>query len=972
MTKRIIPFGDGALTRTSGAFHPETGEALRANKPRISPNRIPRSTYLPKVYFHFPGSTTQMQYEFSQGTNNLVDRQIAFEAAFPQFARLVLGTSFQGRDIVAYRLGPVNRKHFVVVQGVNGDEIDGADGAFKAMEILAGEAEFGDFRSEWTIFFIPTLNPDGWFLDTRNLAQTGPNSQTINLNRNFDWFFDQYIELATESKGASAGSTSEASALLSYFNTGDGGNPVTFGFLMDLHSNDGVLSRYQARDRVWRGITGTPENPLPIPGGHLEVFLDFYVARIQQALVNVRARTQGGPDFFSRPLRTRFTPRLHQFFSSQGVPSMEVSDVKTGASNGQETFQTASNFRMDYIIAAAAAVTANKWTFEDAIIIERGNVNLLTNADWGDWDTGDANPSGYNRNLASILRSQQAPEVIANPDRHFQAGESGLVTAQTGMLLPVPAEFTRAADLGFNAVAELDPTNAALLRLAVNEGAIQNKGVVSHSPLIGMDIAGTLPDAVDIFGGGTAAPDTGMVTTVSRITGLNTASPIETVVGNLLFARMFHTATSNLLTSPSLSSERVYIIGGFSAPGVRATQIFEWDPNTNLASNFGSPLGLAQHAAALVPPLNQIFIFAGSDVSGLPIPNLWRLDLGTGAVTALNTIDASLILPVGLLDMTAVWNPKRQTIWAFGGTDNSGNFNTTIFELDPFNLGPGGLTTIGDLKRGVPDDEAIETTGFFPDWAVALGRHSGALLVQSPSDSGRIYVFGGRLTNTVGSLQDETYEIDPAAAEGSGAIGIPDETTPAEVRPTSVVIDTREQLEDSDDFGDGTLDKWTQSPLGVWSVNGSTFEAEGQSGSAFIILDNVPNFINQTVRCLWRKTGSDAIPDTAVICRGTWVLPNLRDGYRIVYDDTLATQAWRIERLNGFVTTVIATLDVSADVSRQIITSFRQVVASCRGTSPVEFNVTFNGLALFTNVVDVDTARITDIGQVAIEGGGPP
>lgn len=968
--RKILTFGEGALTRASGAYHPETGEAYPVNKPRLAASRLPLLNWRPKVYFTFDPSETQMQYNAAQDPdNNLEDRQTEFEASHPAFTRIVLGTSTQARDIVAYRLGPVSRKHFVVIGGVNGDEIDGINGLFQAMEELHDEAEFADFRAEWSIFFVPTLNPDGWFLDTANTAQVGPNSQTVNLNRNFDWFWDEYAELATESKGATPESTPEAAALLTYFRTGDGGGAVPFGFLMDFQANDGVGSRYQARERNYRATASAPGTPLPIPGGHLETQIDFYIFRLAQALTNVRAREQSGPDHLCRPLRTRFLPRLHQYFASQGVPSMEVSEVKVSASNGQETYASAANFRLDYVMAAAAAVTAAKWTFEDAAVIEQSGVNLLSaNPEWDQWSAGDQAPSSFTVERGSLTRQQQAPEVIDTPERFLGDGEAALLTTDTDIALPAAAEYVRAAELSRTLWCALDPTSADVLRFGLEDfRGFENVHAITHATLVGVGAAGGLPDALELFGGGTAAPDTGMTNAVSRISTVS-GTPAEASVGTMTIARMFHSVVSNLLSNPGSPNERVFIFGGFSSAGTRAASVEIWNPNTNssAAATATFPVGYAQMAAAYHPTLNRIYLAGGTaQTTGTGVTQLWEYNIGADTLTEMSTIDASLVLPTALRNMTAVYNPTNRTIMLMGGETDAGSFSSAVYELDPVNQ---TFRTLS-LQQNLADDEAKEGTAV-PAWATALGRSAAVSLGDDTAqDGGRIYVLGGRLTNGAGALQDSIYLVDTEAVGATdGVIGLAGEIDHAYIRSTQVILDSATATVDTDDFTDVSLADWTDPVPGIWTSDGLVLTAGG-AGTSHLVRTVPPAFADQTVRMTLEKTGSSEILPVHFIFRASFALPNITDGYRVVYDDSEAAEEWRLERVNATVVTVLATLDVSADPTRRVTTSTRSFEASVIGKDPVIINVTFNSLAIFTDFVDITESRIVAPGQVALFGG---
>lgn len=87
----------------------------------------------------------------------------------------VIGTSVQGRDIVAYRLGDKGGTPVMVVGVIHGDEDAGLaiTDRLRAMTPPTGVE----------LWVIPTVNPDG------TVAQTRGNANKVDLNRNFprDW-----------------------------------------------------------------------------------------------------------------------------------------------------------------------------------------------------------------------------------------------------------------------------------------------------------------------------------------------------------------------------------------------------------------------------------------------------------------------------------------------------------------------------------------------------------------------------------------------------------------------------------------------------------------------------------------------------------------------------------------------------------------------------------------------------------------
>ena len=303
--KAILSFGYGNLTRNTLAWNPDTGKACKENEPRISTNRIPVFNFSPKIYYNFAEPHTFMDYDSVHPLGSgyyfsgVGGRDEDFTAAFPEFTRITLGSglSFQNREIIAYRLprtnstDPLHDKHAIFICGVHGNEMHGVDGVFKACEILARHSDFQNFRDEWTLLFIPVLNPDGWYLNLRNLRNIGPNSYTVNLNRNFNWFWDEYVESGSESKGTTPGDSLEAKCILDYIASLHSGGRV--GALFDFHATaNTVTARYQSRDRCWNHILHDRDGSVDpslhsvdeVPDNYLTMDLDYHIFNIARGV----------------------------------------------------------------------------------------------------------------------------------------------------------------------------------------------------------------------------------------------------------------------------------------------------------------------------------------------------------------------------------------------------------------------------------------------------------------------------------------------------------------------------------------------------------------------------------------------------------------------------------------------------------------------------------------------------------------
>jgi protein MpaA len=88
---------------------------------------------------------------------------------------LVLGTSIEGRPIVADRFGPVGGRRVLVIGVIHGNE----DGGVPIIEQLRARAENGDLPTDVEWWLVDSMNPDG------QTAQDRHNANQVDLNRNF-------------------------------------------------------------------------------------------------------------------------------------------------------------------------------------------------------------------------------------------------------------------------------------------------------------------------------------------------------------------------------------------------------------------------------------------------------------------------------------------------------------------------------------------------------------------------------------------------------------------------------------------------------------------------------------------------------------------------------------------------------------------------------------------------------------------
>ena len=106
-----------------------------------------------------------------------VDRPVTAQLAAERNATaaidevIVFGSSVQGRDLLAYRLGTPGGRVVLIVGNVHGDEPRGVD--------IAARLRLRDIPDGIDLFVVDTINPDGMVVPQRQ------NANGVDLNRNF-------------------------------------------------------------------------------------------------------------------------------------------------------------------------------------------------------------------------------------------------------------------------------------------------------------------------------------------------------------------------------------------------------------------------------------------------------------------------------------------------------------------------------------------------------------------------------------------------------------------------------------------------------------------------------------------------------------------------------------------------------------------------------------------------------------------
>lgn len=127
------------------------------------------------------------------------------EAGWPEEAKII-GTSLQGREILAWRFGSGSKVVMVVGQ-IHGNERSGISIAKKIAE--------GGVRPGYTLWVIDTLNPDG------NLRNTRQNAAGVDLNRNFPALWRKQSCPGKYCSGPAAASEPETAAFVKFLEETD-------------------------------------------------------------------------------------------------------------------------------------------------------------------------------------------------------------------------------------------------------------------------------------------------------------------------------------------------------------------------------------------------------------------------------------------------------------------------------------------------------------------------------------------------------------------------------------------------------------------------------------------------------------------------------------------------------------------------------------------------------------------------------
>ncbi len=973
---RQYEMADGVCARASQAFNRYTGKGSRANSMQVAPGAIYYNTWKPQIYHTH---TSEVELDYAAYLTRIATWESAYVSS-GDWVTLALGnssgTSSSPKPIKGYRLGPLGRKHFVITSTIHGNEHDGINGEIKAIELLTDRPEFKPFRDEWTIFWIPVMNPDGYANALRNLEKVGPNGKTVNLNRNFDWWWGDFVESASESKGSAPESEPEAKSILDYYRgTGPfaGQGAVVFGFLIDLHANQGPGARYSSRERSWVRISGTPAIPI-LPGSLMEVDFHLQAKKSFQAIQTQRIINDSTyPDLFVRSLHSRFNPVLHSYLSSQGVPSMIIEEVKVlKAVAGTETYNTACDFRLDYLLAIAAIITASNWTVEDGVLVEpAGTQKIPENPDFSLWSSSEPRPQFWSMSRARLTRQPELEGQWESKARYYDAGEAVKVTSNIVVSLDKVSEFTRigltgdplTSDSACYKFASIDPINDELLAVDLYSSvAIAVKVLATHTNNFGVAVIhGAADNQVHLLGGGTAAPSTGAVTTITKVTSVQLgASAIEANAGDALdTARMFMGYTDNCLDFPASASVRGWLFGGYDGGGSRLTSIETWNPTTEATVTEGGvlPTALADCAAVYNPNDNTVYIFGGTNGSGLSSA-IYTFNTGTGVVTTHATS-----MDVALKHVGAAFTGGDDKIWLIGGELASGAMSDKIYSFKPSTgVFTEEVTILVDADIEGDEDEDGETT----PWSILIGRFDMIGVNQGLGDFGEIYFAGGRLTNGAGALQDNIYYFTPEDL----VIGLASTIEFGYLRYGSAIEDRSIASFYNEPFDvDIPAAAWSN-PDAAWAWDAGQVALGVAATTGWLISLNDATYNSSQRISVDVQFDIAGEPDFKLAVRGTWAAGVLTDGYELVYSNDEIVYTWTLNRVVSSSATELVTDDVSGTSTKHVIASVRNTELRVeKDADSVHIQAIFNGVLLF-EYWDLASDRILTADNMGVFGGG--
>jgi murein peptide amidase A len=196
----------------------------------------------------------------------------AAAAVAPQVQRVVIGTSVQGRPIIAvHQWRPGASRTLLVIGNIHGDEQAG----LRVVHRLRTHA----FPAAVDLWTIRTVNPDGLAADRRT------NAHGVDLNRNFPRRWVSAGSGTSHWSGPSAGSEPETQALLSFVRRIE--PRTTMVFHQPLDGIDSYRAKSMTLVRRLSRASGLPVKSFSCNGGCHGTFTDWLNTRTPGRAVTV-------------------------------------------------------------------------------------------------------------------------------------------------------------------------------------------------------------------------------------------------------------------------------------------------------------------------------------------------------------------------------------------------------------------------------------------------------------------------------------------------------------------------------------------------------------------------------------------------------------------------------------------------------------------------------------------------------------
>lgn len=649
----------------------------------------------------------------------------------------VIGQSTGGEDIVCYSYGDELLPGLLFITGVHGNEVDGTEGMFRYLETLHARRNgaWKPILDEHHIRWVVSANPDGWISNLRNLQGVGPNGQTVNLNRQFPWFWPPYIESNSESKGTapagSLGCEPEAQAL---FHLIAGPTPGNIVAVFDHHQNIGQGHRYLSRNRVnsyeVSGIEGAGFNK------------DWDVHRATGAIRNLRGLVTGEPEpLFVQFRRSKNVPHLHSWASGIGKIAMALESRK----DEPEGPTGSCKWVFDTTFACCVSMTEAWWKYEDVVLIERTATNLVTGqeADWQNWITGGALMNGYSRSRVTVTRQKNQQLFPIN----------GRVSLKLQAELAVdPDEVTpdwRAVSLGDNvlAIARKPSSMASELQTMVlsTETIDTGPGPTGTSPngaTRGFCVMRKNLNNCTAYGGwsddGLTLFATGFEASVFPTDMLgNTVNNLPAARADMGYAN--DGARYGVLVGGSVGS----VLAAFTSNAVDG-KILRYDENTEAWTDTGLTVPGRKHALVVHQPgTDKYWIFGGEDNAGNQLNTIHVYDRAAGTVTLHGTT-----LPFNMSRIAGAAY-KTDTIFLYGGRKGGPGTHTSSDKVYQFTPSSGALVEVTVLAN-IEDEASHDETPFAVKWY-------GMSAARRVSGNGEeIFIAGGK----VGEVGAEVDQVE--------------------------------------------------------------------------------------------------------------------------------------------------------------------------------------------------------------------